>query len=119
MQIRHVKRFAHFVQQKFQDFHSFGTLHVVTEGAYKGCTVSGHINFWNQRHVMRLTESDQFFGFFQRVIFAGHAGGVRAIIKHRENLAFQSPGLILGQMPVKDVDFEFGEYGDFTFEFFQ
>ena len=119
MQIRHIKRFTDFIHQQFQNFHPFRTLHIMAESTYKCSAMSGHIYFGNQRHVMCFTECNQLLGFFQRIIFAGHAGGIRTIVQHRKNLTFQTPGLILGQMPVKNIDFEFGKRGDFTLKFIQ
>ena len=98
---------AHFVNEQFQNLHSFGRLHVMSEGADKCSAVSRHVDFRNEQDMMRLAKIYQFSGFFQCVEFTGHACGVDAVVQHREDFALQTPCLILGQMPVEHVDFEF------------
>ena len=108
MQIRKVvKRLAHLINEKFQNLHSFGRLHVMSEGTDKCSAVSGHVNFRNEQDMMRLAKIHQFAGFCQGVVFPGHSCGVDAVVQHREDFALQTPCLILGQMPVEHVDFEF------------
>ena len=41
-----------------------------------------------------------------------------AVVEHWEDLAFQSPGLVFREVPVKYVDFVLCQFGYFPFQFF-
>ena len=108
MQIRRIECFADFFYEQFQYFHSFRTLHVVAEGPFESGTVPGHVEFRYQHHLVLFAERNEFFGLFQGIIFARHAGCIDAVVYHRKDFAFQAPGLVLGEMPVENIDFVTG-----------
>ena len=117
MEIRKVSKcLTYFINQKFQNLCSFRTLHIMTESTDKGCTVSRHIDFRNQQHVMLLAESYQFLRLLNGIILTLKTSHVYAIIQHRENLAFQTPSLILCQMPMKNINFITGKNFDFLLQ---
>ena len=67
---------------------------------------------------MLLTELDQFFGFFQCVVFARHTSRIDTVVEHREDFTFQAPGLILREVPVEYVDLILCQFGYLAFQFF-
>ena len=118
VEIRKIRKsFAHLVHQEFQNLHAFCALHVVTEGTHESGTVSRHIHFRNQQYIVLLTECHQVLGFFDGVILALQTSHVHAIVQHRENLAFQSPCLVFGEVPMEDIDFVSRQDGDFLLQF--
>ena len=116
MEVRHIEGFAYLVHEELEDLHAFGALHVVTEGAHEGRTVSRHIDFRDEKHLTRLAIFHEFLGFFQGVIFARHAGHVLGIVQHREDLALQAPCLVFGEVPVEDIDLVTGKHVDFALQ---
>ena len=108
MEIWNIKRFTNLIQQEFQDFHSFRTLHIMTESTDKCRTMSGHINLRNQQYLMSFTELGQLSRFLQRVIFTRHTSHIHTIIQHRKDFTFQTPCLIFRQVPMKGIDFKSG-----------
>ena len=119
MQIRYIESFAHFIYQKFQNLHSFGTLHVVAESTDEGRTVSRHVDFRNQEHLTCLAVFHQFLGFFEGIVLARHSCHVLGIVQHREYLALQAPCLVFGKVPMKHIDLVSGKHVDFAFEFIE
>ena len=81
--------------------------------------MSGHVDFGNQGHEMFPAEVDQFACFLLCVIFSRHTRRMGAVVKCRITFAFESPRLILGQMPMKCVDFVTGQHGDLPFQLFE
>ena len=81
--------------------------------------MSWHIDFRNEQYIVCLTESYQFLGFLDGIILSLQAGHVHAIIQHRENLAFQTPCLVLGKVPVENIDLIAGKDFDFLLQFIQ
>ena len=117
MQIRHIRKgLAHLVDEEFQNLRTFGALHVMTEGTLEGRAVSRHIHFGDEEHVVRLAERHEFLGLLDGVILALQTSHVHTVVQHRENLAFQSPCLVFGQVPMKDIDFISGEDFDFLLQ---
>ena len=113
------KSFTNFIHQQLQNFHTLRTLHIVTERTHESSTMTWHINFRNQQHVVFFTESHQFLGFLNSIILSLQTGHVHAIVQHRENLAFQTPCLVFSQMPMKHIDFITGKDFNFLLQFIQ
>ena len=80
----------------------------MVEGTYESGTVPGHVEFGYQHHLVLFAEFNKFLCLFLGIIFARHAGCIDAVVYHRKDFAFQTPGLVLGEMPVENIDFVTG-----------
>ena len=116
VEVRHIEGLAHLVHEELEDLHAFGALHVVAEGSLEGSAMSRHVDFRNERHLTRLAVFHEFLGFFEGIVLARHACHVPGIVQHREDPALEAPCLVLGEVPVEDIDLVSGKHVDFTLE---
>ena len=64
MEIRYIKRSAYLIDDVFQNLSALLALHISLEGTLKGSTVSRHIDFRNQEHLVLLAEFHELSGLF-------------------------------------------------------
>ena len=64
MEIRYIKRSAYLIDDVFQNLSALLALHIGVEGTLKGSTVSRHIDFRNQEHLVLLAEFHELSGLF-------------------------------------------------------
>ncbi|MPN48239.1 hypothetical protein SDC9_195844 [bioreactor metagenome] len=105
---------ANFIHQILQYLHSLFGLHVDTSGTYKGGTVPWHVYLRNQQHVVCLAVYGNLTGIFEGIVLPRQACEAAAVGKLRIAFAFQSPSLVLGEVPVKNVYFKLREQGNLS-----
>ena len=113
------KEGADFVKNLFQGGLAFRRLHAETHRPLKRGTMAGQVDFRNQSHLAFAAVGIQFPRFGLRVAAARLPDRMLRRGQLRKGLDFEPPSLILRQMPVKDVDFEFRQVVDFPLKFIQ
>ena len=117
MEIRYIKSSAYLIDDIFQNLRALLALHIGLEGTLKGSTMSRHIDFRNQEHLVLLAEFHQLAGLIQGIELTLLALHVFRRIELRIFPAFQSPSLVFCEMPVENIDLVSAEQTDFTFQF--
>ena len=119
MDIRPAEHVEDLVQQLPQDGFPLRGLHPEAHRALERAAVARHVEFRNQRHAPVAAEGIQLTHLVLRVEHPGLAEHVLRRIELRIPLAFQPPGLVLGQMEMEHIDLELREDVHLPLELFQ
>ncbi len=118
MYVRHVESGTNLVQYVLEYQDAFLCLHAIAKGPLKRGTMPGHVYLGNQEHLVTLAIIHELTRLFQGIELAFLSLHVARQVELRIAFAFQTPSLVVCEMPVEDVDLVSAQETYFPFEFF-